>query len=1207
MKRFLPIFSALIISASLNTAHAQGGNTCASAQASPIVLPFAQTGGSTCSATDDYNLTTISCVSSFYTTGNDWLYYFCAPSTATCSIVMNLGLQYPYSSITVWQGCPNTGTCIAGTTTINYQSPNYIQSVSFPAVANQCYFIMIDYYNITGCFTYDLNVNMILPPPINPTCINMDFETGNFNGWYGEDGTVTCGAVNAAYPQYNYMSSGLPSPQHTIMTGVGTDACGGFPVVAPGGSYSVMLGNGQTAGNGAGELEQSFMVSANNCAYTYRYAVVVQDASHLNNEQPWFLVDMFDQNGNAISCAHYLVVGGPNIPNFFAANCSFGTYYRPWTTVNVDLSTYIGQSVTIKFIAGDCCYGGHFGYAYVDATCTPFQVTGNDSVCTGSCTTLSAPPGSGSYSWSTGATTQTINVCPTTQPYQIYTVSMASITNPNCLSVLNDTVWVFPAPTAQFTAVTNGNCSGGQVTVTNTSTGGNVYSWNFGDNTTDNTQNPPIHSYTGTGTYTITLIVTNAGGCADTVTQVVNINGGGVTAQFSNTTVCLNNPTNFTDLTTGGPTFWGWDFGEPPSGPNNVSNLQNPSHTYSTPGTYTVTLISNSGNLACQDTVQLVVTVNPLPTPAFQNTSVCVGNTTTFTDQSTIQNGTITGWAWNFGDPASGPANLSTLQNPTHTFTAAGTYTVILTVTSNFGCQNTVNITVTVYPQPVSLFVATTVCSGNPTVFTDQSSNPVSWAWNFGDNTTDVIQNPSHIYATAGTYTVTLVVTGQGGCTATSNITVTVNPGPVSAFVATSVCVGNPTTFTDQSTITVGNISGWAWNFGDNTTSAQQSPTHTYASAGNYQVTLTTTSSTGCTNTITVQVTVYPLPAAAFNNSSVCLNSPTQFTDASTITTGSITGWAWNFGDNGTSLLQNPTHSYTAAGTYTVTLIVTSSFGCIDTISQPITVFALPVVNLTADDTDGCVTHCVNFTDLSTVVGGTITGWLWDFGDGNTSTAQNPNHCYTTPGTYDVSLTVTTNNGCTGSFTNFAYIVVYPLPTAEFSASPNPTSVLNPVIQFTDLSQGNPISWAWTFGDNGTDTLQNPIHTYPNDNTGVHIYTVTLSITDVHGCTSTVSHDVEIDPEFTFYVPNCFTPNNDGVNDLFFTYGIGVKDFDMWIFDRWGNKIWWSDDMNEGWNAKVKGGPSDAVVQEDVYVWKVKLTDVFDKKHTYIGHVSVIK
>jgi gliding motility-associated-like protein len=735
---------------------------------------------------------------------------------------------------------------------------------------------------------------------------------------------------------------------------------------------------------------------------------------------------------------------------------------------------------------------------------------------------------------------------------------------------------------------------------------GYQYSWTWGDNTSSTQMNPPNHTYSGSGTYTITLYVTS-GGCVDTAQQVITLNGSGVTAQFSNTTVCLNNATQFTDQTTGNPATWSWNFGDPNSGPNNTSTQQNPSHTFTASGTYTVTLVAAPTNQSCGDTVTLVVTVNPLPSPAFAATSVCVGSPTQFTDQSTIQTGSITAWAWNFGDPNSGPNNLSTQQNPSHTFTAAGTYTVTLTTTSSNGCLNSTTMVVTVYPLPVAAFTAPAVCTGSPMPFTDQSTGATQWSWDFGDNTTGSTQNPSHSYANAGNYTVTLVVTGQGGCTASAQVQVTVNPGPASAFVATTVCVGNPTIFTDQSSIQSGNITAWSWNFGDNTTSAQQSPSHTYVNAGTYQVSLTTTSNNGCTNTVTIQVVVNPLPQAAFTNTSVCVGSPTNFTDQSTISTGNINSWAWNFGDNSTASTQNPSHTYAAAGTYTVTLVVNSASSCQDSVQQVINVYALPVVQFTADDTDGCVTHCVNFTDQSTVTGGNITGWLWDFGDGGQSASQNPNHCYTTPGTYDVTLTVTSSNGCTSTYTNFAYIVVYPLPTAEFSASPNPTTVIDPTIHFTDLSLGNPVTWTWTFGDMGTDSVQNPTHVYPNDNTGVHTYTVTLYITDVHGCTSQVSHDVEVDPEFTFYVPNCFTPNNDGVNELFFTYGIGVKTFKMWIFDRWGNKIWWSDDMNKGWDGKVIDGPSGDIVQEDVYVWKVQLTDVFDKKHSYVGHVSVIK
>ncbi len=1050
---------------------------------------------------------------------------------------------------------------------------------------------------------YFRNYNQSSTPQMMVPCTNEDFEMCNYTGWTGGQGnTQVCGAANAPHPVYTQTSTVVGAPQHTIMTGNGLDPCGQFPVVNPGGTCSARLGDGAVSGYGAARLEQTFTVANNNAIFTYYYAVVVQDALHANNEQPFFRADMFDQAGNPILCGNYVVVGGPNIPNFtLSTTCGFNdVYVRPWTPVSIDLQAYIGQNVTIRFTVGDCCYGGHYGYAYVDARCSPLTLVQNDSLCQGGSVTLSAPAGANSYLWTPGnQTTQSITVTTGGQ----YCCTMTSVAN--CTTQICRTVVVYPAPVASFT-VNNPVCSM-NTQFTNTSTGGNTYTWNFGDNTPIDYNQNPTHSYVNTGNYTVTLIVTSSNGCVDSVQVPVSPSNGG-TAQFTSTAVCLNNPTVFTDQSTQA-TQWDWNFDEPSSGPNNVSNLQNPTHTYSTAGTYNVMLVINSSS-PCPDTIYNQVTVHPLPTAQFSATTVCEGQVTTFTDQSTISGGNIVSWAWNFGDPNSGPNNISTVQNPTHTFTAAGTYSVILTVTSNQGCQSTFALQVVVYPQPTAQFTATTVCVNAPTVFTDLSTNAVQWAWDFGDNTTGNTQNPTHPYATDGTYTVTLVVTGQGGCTATTTLQVIVNPGPTAQFIATTVCVGNPTVFTDQSTISSGNITSWAWDFGNTQTSGQQSPSYTYLAAGNYTVTLVVTSNNGCSQTITQQVNVNPLPTAAFTNTSVCLNASTQFTDQSTVNPGNITGWAWDFGDNTNSTSQSPPHTYTAPGTYNVILVVTSAGGCIDSIMQTVTVNPLPTPNFTADDTAGCVTHCVNFTDLSTVTPGTITGWAWDFGDGSTSTQQNPNYCYTNAGTYTVTLTVTTNNGCTATLVKNGYITVFPLPVAEFSSSPNPTTVLDPNVNFTDLSQGNPVEWTWTYGDGsqGYDTIQNPSHLFPADNTGINQYLVTLSIVDGNGCVDTVQHIVEIIPEFTFFAPNTVTPNDDGINDFFFTYGIGWKTYKLMIFDRWGDLIWWTEDMNKGWDAKMLSrGDGKTLVQEDTYVWKVVILDVFDKKHNYIGHVSVVR
>jgi gliding motility-associated-like protein len=177
-----------------------------------------------------------------------------------------------------------------------------------------------------------------------------------------------------------------------------------------------------------------------------------------------------------------------------------------------------------------------------------------------------------------------------------------------------------------------------------------------------------------------------------------------------------------------------------------------------------------------------------------------------------------------------------------------------------------------------------------------------------------------------------------------------------------------------------------------------------------------------------------------------------------------------------------------------------------------------------------------------------------------------------------------------------------------FAATPPSSTIFDGVIRFTDESTthlpGNIVSWAWDFGDGTSSTVQNPPpHQFPTDAPGT--YNVTLTVTNNDGCTSTYTLPVEIGPEFTFYIPNCFTPNGDGVNDYFNGEGIGIVDYDIWIFDRWGNQIFHGTYLHDKWDGRANGGAE--VAQQDVYVWKVHLTDVFDRKHNYIGTVTIVK
>ena len=793
-----------------------------------------------------------------------------------------------------------------------------------------------------------------------------------------------------------------------------------------------------------------------------------------------------------------------------------------------------------------------------------------------------------------------------------YSVLFTATSNKGCQSSVTTPVTIVPNPVANFSAPPE--CLGVATPFKDLSTGPPVtWNWNFGDPAsgpanTSTIQNPS-HTFTSAGTYAVKEVVSSGAGCLDSITINVVVNPP-PNANFTATTVCQGTATAFTDGSTGGPVAWSWNFGDPANG---TSTVQNPTYTYASAGTYNVKLIvTNAGG--CKDSITVPVTVNPNPTATITVAPVCLGTASAFTCNTTMVGGTF---AWTFGDAAGG---TSTLQNPSYTYASAGIYNVTVTLTTvPGGCIGTATGTAVVAPIPVANFTATTVCQGQLTSFTSTSTvmppaTITGWAWNFGDGGTSTLQNPTHQYAACGPYNVMLTVTSTGGCTHDTTITITVKPMPTPSFSSTSVCQGFTTTFTDLSTINCGGtITGWAWKFGDGVgTSAVQNPTYTYTSAGTFPCTLTVTSNNGCDSSVTINVIVYPIPVPGFTATTPCVGTATQFTDAST----GATAWAWTFGDGvGTSVAQNPSYTYASAGTYTVEQIVTSAHGCIDSIKKQVTVNPNPVADFVASDSIGCWPVCVNFTDKSSVAApSVITTWNWSLGQGSggaVSGLQNPsNICYTNwntlPDTSTIVLTVTTNSGCTATWTHPNYIITYPHPVANFTANPNCAQITDPTVYFTDqtTANGGPLTWDWTtFGD-GTDStskIQNPQHTYPYTGT----FYVTLDVKNVYGCPDSITKPVCITPVWTFYVPNAFSPNGDGLNDGFIGKGTGIRTYEMWIFDRWGMQLYHCTSMSQPWDGKVQG--SEIECQEDTYVWLIEITDVFWNKHKYIGRVSIVK
>lgn len=507
----------------------------------------------------------------------------------------------------------------------------------------------------------------------------------------------------------------------------------------------------------------------------------------------------------------------------------------------------------------------------------------------------------------------------------------------------------------------------------------------------------------------------------------------------------------------------------------------------------------------------------------------------------------------------------------------------------------------TVNPDPVADFSNSTACEGSPVSFTDLSTvtsgTITGWSWSFGDGNNSNLQNPSHTYASGSSQSVTLTVTTAAGCTNSTTQTVTLNVAPTADFTAQAGCANNPVSFTDQSTITSGSVTGWSWNFGDGNNSNLQNPTHQYAAASSYTVTLTVTSDLGCTNSFSQQVAT-TAPNASFTATTACANSNTQFTDQTTLSAGTIVSWTWDFGDGNNSNVQNPGHTYTTSGNYTVTLTVTSDAGCMDTYTQQVTVSAIPVANFNV--TGACSGVVVPFTDLSTVNPGTINNWSWNFGDGGSSAVQHPTHIYNAGGTFNVTLNVTSNAGCVNSITQ--PVVIVSTPNASFSSNPSEPDILNPTVQFLNGST-NASAYSWNFGGEGSSNQTNPSFTFPEE---AGSYTITL-ITYNGSCTDTAHATVLIKDVLIYYIPNTFTPDADEFNQTFqpvFTNGFDPYDFNMQIFDRWGELIFESNDASIGWDGTYHG----KLVPDGTYTWSIEFkTTMSDERVSISGHVTKLR
>jgi gliding motility-associated-like protein len=1309
--------SALTVSPVANssyTVNVTGANGCTSADVVNVnvnSLPIANAGG-------DQSVCSGSSLTLSGSGGNNYLWSPGGFTTSTITITPSSSSTY-ILTVTDANGCQNTDSvniilnqrplvnagadqniCNGSTVSISatgaqsYQwNPIGVTTSSIlvsPSVASTYTVIGTDANGCQSSDTVSVGVNTVPVVNIPPTFVcagNVtQLDAGNAGSTYSWSTGETTQTISIS-------DSGTYSVIVTLPTGCATL---GSAHVSTGGTISTVpvmasICSGQTvtlnAGNpnctynwSTGQTTPSITVSnagnyyvnitdANGCSATLLHSVVV-------NPNP---VASFGPNstctGTSISFTNSSTISSGTIQNYL---WNFGDNYSSSSQNPSHLYSASGNySVTLTVTSAAGC--SNTTTNQVSSFSVPQSAFSANIVCEGSSTTFidqSVIPNSfiTSWDWNFGDGNYSAQQNPS-HAYAnggSYTVTLTVSSSNSCTHSTQKTVHVNESPVASFTSVNN--CQQAPIQFNNTSNPGNgtITSsfWRTGNGITSQLFSPTF-TFSSAAPQTVNLIVINTAGCADTTSNTISAFPQPV-ASFSASSPCVNSGIqliNNSSVQSGTIQSWYWDFGD-----NTSSSQQTPSHTFSTAGTFNIALIVTSSN-NCVDTIIQTATVHPRPVATFGTIDACLGEAAEFLNTSFITNGFINSYVWDFGDNTA-----SALVQPVHFYMNAGTYNVELTATSNNGCTASFTSPVNVFPNPVAQFASNNVCFGSGSQFTNLTNiaggGTFYSSWDFSDGTGSVVTNPSHLFGTAGTFNITLTVSTANGCTNQITHQSKVYHSPVTDFDGSDNCFGVLTHFTDQTFSQDGSIATWLWHFGDGTNSTESNPIHQYVSVGNYNVQLNTvsiygcadqkndsveifpvpqaviqaantcqgspiqfanisspqagttymwdlgngftstdsvfsyafnsagtydvtivaTSIQGCSETALSHINIYPLPLVSFAANNVCESAPAVFYNHTSSPQGSVNTYTWNFGDNTTSSLSNPAHAFQSPGTYTVSLTATTNHGCTDNNTNTIIVHPTPVVNFSSV-MQGCSPLHANFNESSTISVGSITSWLWNFGDGGISTDRAPDYTFTQSGTFDVTLTAVSDFGCQASLTQAGIVRVLTSPVANFIADPPVSDILNPVIQFTNQSV-NYTSYQWIFSDGTTSTDLNPIHIFSDTGS----YTALLVTVNTLGCVDSILKNIEIRPHSTLFIPNCFTPNGDGKNETFRPYFTQMEKIEVWVFDRWGLLLTSWDGLEGSWDGYFQGKKC----QEDTYVYKIIGTGLDGKYSEWVGHVSLV-
>jgi len=833
--------------------------------------------------------------------------------------------------------------------------------------------------------------------------------------------------------------------------------------------------------------------------------------------------------------------------------------------------------------------------------------------------------------------------------------------------VINNYIQVL-SPTANFSAINlSSSCPPVISDFTNLSSSDvNLFKWNFGDGSTSFVEHPS-HLFSNPGLFDVSLVVENTFGCKDSLTQYDYINMLGVmpSGQFmvSDTFICKDEAVLFIPFVANADSYT-WDLGNGVVSNDSLASVSYsdtglfiPSLIVENSSGCQLDIISNdtirvnevvvdaglSVNICEGETVQLnavgnglffdwstsnglsffnvcnplaspiistqyyvshtdgfctaidsvfVHVYNDIPSANFTVDNHCEGDLTSFVGYSGLSS-TNNSYIWSFGEQG----------DSVNAVLSVGTNYVSLVVENiDNSCRDTSEQNVVIFPNPDSdfLFSDRGFCLGKLVdFFYSDSAGVISFSWDFGDGIGESSdQSPSYVYENPGLFSVSLDVTSDLGCSTKTFKDIVIYDIPVVDFLVENYCEGQGNIFTDLSLVDGGSISSRRYIFNDDIISTDSIAAHIFTGYGLFDIELTAISADGCVNSIVKKTEVFPNPIVDFVSSQFCEGDKTIFKNLSFVPDEEIFLSNWNFDSEGVSSDREGSHVFSSHGFFNVSLEVFSDQGCEVTVNKDIRIYKLPEPNFRVVS-DVCLGDVVEFSFESAIDDVNVIDWNYNFGDGNLSEDQNPIHFYESVGIFDMSLEVVSVDGCINDTLILGAIEVHSLPIANFDVSNLFVSEISSSISFYNYSQGAE-SFMWDFDNGDYSYEENPSYRFED----VKTYNVSLKATSPSGCYSEVTKTVEVQPEYTFFIPDAFSPDGDGVNDVFKPKGNRIYSFEMQVFDRWGGLVFSSESIDLGWDGTDVRGDE---LNNGVYLYRVVIYDVNNKLWVYNGELSLVR